>query len=114
MLFGWLTSRQPGIPAPRSALSRSTPSRLVALPADGPAWHNAVVHLEDVLSAWALPVRLARRWMQPARELLAGHDAAELFVQLDPVDGVVSIELWDSAGAKLFGTEAYLGDPARC
>jgi hypothetical protein len=112
MRFGWLAGRSPSIPAPRAQVSsRSTPSRLVALPDSGPGWHNAVVHLEDILSAWSLPVQLARRWMQPARELFAGQPPAELFVQLDPVDGMVTVELWDDAGAKLFGAEAYLGTP---
>ena len=112
MRFGWLSGRQPSIPAPRPPISsRSTPSRLIALPEAGPGWHNAVVVLEDVLSAWTLPLALARRWLQPTRELFAESAPAELFAQLDPVDGLVTIELWDAEGRKLYGAEAFLGDP---
>ena len=111
MLFGRRSARGDDIPAPRASSSRSTPSRLVELPAGGPGWHNAVVHLEDVLSAWSLPVALARRWMQPARDVFASQAPTELFVQLDPVDGMVNVEIWNDAGGKLFEVEAYLGEP---
>lgn len=116
MRFGWLSGRhhsksQPSIPAPRTVTSRSTLSRLVALPETGPGWHNAVVKLEDTLSAWSLPVSLARRWMQPTRDLFTADPPAELFVQYDRLDGTVDIELWDQQGDKLFGVDAYLGAP---
>jgi hypothetical protein len=110
MLFGRRGERS--IPSPRpEVVSRSTPSRLIPIPTTGPRWHDAVVHLEDVLSAWALPVQLARRWMHPAREAFQ-HDAPlDLFVQLDPVDGLICIELWDEQGAKVYAADAYLGTP---
>lgn len=116
MLFGKRGVRE--VPLPRSdgppaegLVSRSTPSRLVSIPTSGPRWHTAVVHLEDALSAWALPVQLARRWMHPAREVLTHEAALELFVQLDPVDGLVTIELWDDQGSKVYAADAYLGNP---
>jgi hypothetical protein len=109
-MFGRRAPRE--IPTPRTDVaSRSTPSRLVALPASGPLWHTAVVHLEDALSAWSLPVQLGRRWMQPAREVFEHSAPAELFVQLDPVDGLVAIELWDEQGRRVYAAEAFLGTP---
>ena len=110
MLFA-RRGRQPSIPVPRSVSSRSTPSRIVAIPTTGPRWHDAVVHLEDILSSWALPVSLARRWMHPAREALEHQLPLELFVQLDPVDGLVSIELWDDEGRRVYAAESFLGTP---
>ncbi len=114
MRLGRLNGRRPSIPHPRpvsTVASRSTLSRLVALPDHGPGWHNAVVLLEDALCAWALPLSRSRRWMQPTRTLFDQHSPAELFVQYDSVDGIVNIELWDLEGVKLFSADAYLGAP---
>lgn len=104
-LLSWRSAKRITLPEPRGSL-RSTPSRVIALPASGPRWHTAVVHLEDTLSAWTMPVHLARRWMQPAREVFDHDVALELFVQLDPVTSTVSVELWDDEGSRRFSFEA--------
>jgi hypothetical protein len=66
-----------------------------------------VVHVEDALSAWQLPVHLARQWMKPAREVLDQQvNPLELFVQHDPTEGVVSIEICDADGFAIFATDA--------
>jgi len=85
----------------------------VPLAVSGPRWHTAVVHLEDTLSAWSLPVQLARTWMRPTRALFEQDIELELFVQHDPVDGTVSVELWDDQGVRRFGVETRASSASR-
>jgi hypothetical protein len=46
-------------------------------------------------------------WMKPAREVLDQQvRPLELFVQHDPDEGVVSIEICDADGVPVFATDA--------
>lgn len=90
-----------------SYAAHPTQSQIVPLPGDG-QWTHALAQLQLLCDEWALSPSLARRWLTPARDVLADGDAVELYVELDPASDLITVELWDDHGQRLFGLDDYL------
>lgn len=82
-------------------------SQIVPLPAED-QWHHALAQLQSLLDELELSPSLARRWLSPAREVLVGGEAVELYVELDPPANLITVELWSDDGERLFGLDDYL------
>lgn len=108
------TDPAPPAPAPvaPSYLSQAAASRVIALPQGLARWHYALSELEGTLATWAIPTTLARRWLSGAQHLMNGDRALELYVELDPVAHLITIELWDEHGARIYGIDDFLAGPA--
>lgn len=96
----------PPLRAPGYA-AHPTQSQIVPLPAEG-QWSHALAELQLLCDEWALSPSHARRWLTPARSVLDESDAVELYVELDPAEHLITIELWDDHGERLFGLDDYL------
>lgn len=99
------------VPAPASYLSQPASSRVISLPQGLARWHFALAELEGTLATWALPTTLARRWLGGAQHLMNGERALELYVELDPVAHLITVELWDEKGARIYGIDDFLAGP---
>lgn len=115
----WLSFDSPatGAISPRTAapaaayLSNAAASRVISLPPGLARWHFALAELEGTLATWTLPTSLARRWLGGAQHLMNGDRTLELYVELDPVAHMISVELWDEKGARVYGIDDFLAGP---
>jgi hypothetical protein len=98
------------LPVP-TYLSQGSSSRVVPLPTGLARWHYALSELEGTLSTWSLPTTLARRWLAAAQDLMDQHEGLELYVELDPVASLITVELWDQNGARVYGIDDFLAGP---
>jgi hypothetical protein len=111
----WLSFDAPPEPVPQVArssapfLSQPSASRVIPLPTGLARWHFALAELEGTLSTWQLPTTLARRWLAAAQDLMPQHESMELYVELDPVAQLITVELWDGAGKRVYGIDDFLG-----
>ncbi len=102
----------PRLAPPAAAyLSQAAASRVISLPAGMARSHFALAELEGTLSTWTLPTSLARRWLGGAQHLMHGDQTLELYVELDPVAHLISVELWDEQGARIYGIDDFLAGP---
>lgn len=112
----WLSFDAPPIPSrtlpPTPAyLSKGTQSRVIGLPTGPARWHYALNELEGTLAHWSLPTTLARRWLAAAQGLMDQHEQLELYVELDPVAHLISVELWEPGGKRVYGIDDFLAGP---
>jgi len=91
-----------------SFLSQAAASRIIELPPGMARWHTALSELEGTLSTWSLPTTLARRWLHAAQGLMGGDLWLELYVELDPVLHLITVELWDKGGRRVYGIDDFL------
>lgn len=96
---------------PTAYLSQGSASRVIPLPTGLARWHFALAELEGTLSTWSLPTTLARRWLAPAQSLMDEYAGLEMYVELDPVVHLISVELWDDHGARVYGIDDFLAGP---
>ena len=96
---------------PASYLSQPAASRIISLPQGLARWHFALAELEGTLATWSLPTTLARRWLGGAQHLMNGERSLELYVELDPVAHLITVELWDENGARIYGIDDFLAGP---
>ena len=96
---------------PPTYLSQGSSSRVIPLPTGLARWHFALAELEGTLSTWSLPTTLARRWLAAAQGLMDKHDGLEMYVELDPVVHLITVELWDDHGARVYGIDDFLAGP---
>ena len=97
--------------APPTYLSQPAASRVIALPQGIARWHYALAELEGTLGGWNVPTSLARRWLGGAQHLMNGERSLELYVELDPVAHLITVELWDEKGARIYGIDDFLAGP---
>lgn len=94
-----------------AALERSRHDRLVAA-LDLPAGPHRVGLAADAVAvmaeAWGLSAHQGRRWLAGAREVLDAPHPVELFLQLDRISSIVSLELWTD-GVVVFGIDDWVG-----
>ncbi len=93
--------------APR--MSTSPASRIVVLPVVDARWNLAVGEVERALRDWSLPTQLARGYLLGALDLLQRDGVLELYLEFDPVDDLMTVEVWDGDGTCVFGIDDYLG-----
>lgn len=67
--------------------------------------NNAVAVMAE---AWGINTTRARRWLSAAREVLSDPEPVELFLQLDKISSIVSLELWRD-GQVVFGIDDWVG-----
>lgn len=91
-----------------SYLSQPVQSLIVPLPAEGDRWQHAFAQMRAVLDDWALSPALARRWLAAARPALEDEDVVELYIELDPISHLITIEIWNDHGERVFGVDDYL------
>jgi hypothetical protein len=92
-------------------MSQAAASRVIPLPQGLARWHYALAELEGTLATWTIPTSLARRWLAGAQHLMNGDRALELYVELDPVAHLITVELWDEKGARIYGIDDFLASP---
>jgi hypothetical protein len=92
----------------RSYHHQPVQSLIVPLAEGGDRWHHALAEMQAVLDDWHLPPSLARRWLTAARPALAVEDVVELYIELDPTAHLISIEIWNDHGERVFGVDDYL------
>lgn len=92
-------------------LSQGAASRVISLPQGLARWHYALAELEGTLATWSLPTTLARRWLAGAQHLMQADRELELYVELDPVAHLITVELWDEKGARVYGIDDFLAGP---
>lgn len=92
-------------------LSVGSASRVVPLPTGPACWHYALAEVEGTLATWSLPTTLARRWLAAAQTLMEQSEALELYVELDPVAHLITVELWDQGGKRVYGIDDFLAGP---
>jgi hypothetical protein len=92
-------------------LSQAAASRIIELAPGMARWHTALSELEGTLSTWSLPTTLARRWLHAAQGLMGGDQCLELYVELDPVQHLITVELWDEDGKRVYGIDDFLAGP---
>ena len=94
-----------------AALELSRHDRLVAV-LDLPPGPNRAALAADAVAvmaeAWGLSPHQSRRWLAGAREVLEAEHPVELFLQLDRISTIVSLELWTD-GAVVFGIDDWVG-----
>ena len=94
-----------------AALELSRHDRLVAV-LDLPAGPNRAALATEAVAvmaeAWGLTTPRARRWLAAAREVLEAEHPVELFLQLDTISSLVSLELWTD-GVVVFGIDDWVG-----
>lgn len=103
-----LVTQPAGSAQERPQLSQAAASRVIALPQGLSRWSVALAELEGTLSSWSLPPSLARRWLGAAKDVLSSDTPLELYVELDRVVNLVTIELWNDHGHRLYGLDDYL------
>ena len=91
-----------------SYLTQPVQSLIVPLPAHGDRWRHALVQMQAILDDWQLSPSLARRWLAAARPALENEDVVELYIELDPTSHLISIEIWNDHGERVFGVDDYL------
>ncbi len=93
------------------ALEHARGDRLTAV-LDLPAGPNRAALARDAVAvfveAWGVATTRSRRWLTAADEVLAGPQPLELFVQLDKVSSLVTLELWRD-GQVVFGIDDWVG-----
>lgn len=93
------------------ALEHARGDRLTAvldLPAHPHRTGLAVDAVTVCVEAWGVANARSRRWLVAAQEVLSGSDHLELFVQLDKVSSLVTLELWRN-GEVVFGIDDWVG-----
>lgn len=61
-----------------------------------------------LVSSWRLPALRSQRWLAAAGPVLADPAPLELFVQLDRVSQILTLELWQD-GLLVFGIDDWVG-----